>query len=146
MSTRGVHGERNGISINNVGKLWMWNSRKMKYVTFIHNDDVKCFHVVIQGTYKLIMMGHINFKDHALIKRWQVDEKMNVTSRMFEDEKMDEEFQVVVEYVKHQFLVKMNMALVATWKEKKAHKVEKYVKNKMQDWETLVAICQKCIT
>ncbi len=146
MSTRGVHGEQSGINIDNVGKLWMWNDRKMKYVIFIHNDDVKCFHMVIQGTYKLIMMGHINFRDHALIKRWKVDEKMNVTSRMFKDEKMDEEFQTIVEYVKHQFLVKMNMALVVTWKEKKAHKVEKYVKNKMQDWETLVAICLKCIT
>jgi SUMO ligase MMS21 Smc5/6 complex component len=33
------------------------------------------------------MMGRINFKDHALIKRQQVDEKMNVTSKMFKDEK-----------------------------------------------------------
>ncbi len=32
---------------------------------------------------------------------------------------MDEEFQALVEYVKHQFLVKVNMALDATWKEKK---------------------------
>ncbi len=37
---------------------------------FIHNDDAKCFHVVVQGTRKLIMMGRINFKDHTLIKRW----------------------------------------------------------------------------
>jgi hypothetical protein len=47
----------------------MWNNRKMKCVMFIHNDDVKCFHVVVQGTHKLVMMGCINFKDHALIKR-----------------------------------------------------------------------------
>jgi hypothetical protein len=32
---------------------------------------------------------------------------------------VDEKFQALVEYVKHQFLVKMNMALDATWKEKK---------------------------
>jgi len=33
------------------------------------------------------MMGCINFKDHALIKRWREDEKMNVTSKKFKDEK-----------------------------------------------------------
>ncbi len=56
-------------------------------VTFIHNDDAKCFHVAVQGTHKLVVMGHINFKDHALIKiRW-VDEKMNVMGGMFKDEK-----------------------------------------------------------
>ncbi len=65
----------------------MWNNRKMKFVTFIHNDDAKCFHVAIQRTHKLVMMGHINFEDHALIKRWWANEKMNVTSRMFKDEK-----------------------------------------------------------
>jgi acyl CoA:acetate/3-ketoacid CoA transferase alpha subunit len=43
--------------------------------------------VVVQGTNKLVVMGRINFKDHALIKRQQVDEKMNVTSKMFKDEK-----------------------------------------------------------
>jgi hypothetical protein len=41
----------------------------MKFVTFIHNDDAKCFHVAIQGTHKLVVMGCINFKDHVLIKR-----------------------------------------------------------------------------
>jgi hypothetical protein len=45
----------------------MWNHRKMKSTVFIHNYDVKCFHVVVQETHKLIMMGHINFKDHMLI-------------------------------------------------------------------------------
>jgi hypothetical protein len=49
----------------------------MKFMTFIHNDDVKCFHVVIQRTHKLIVMGHINFEDYALIKRWWADERMN---------------------------------------------------------------------
>jgi hypothetical protein len=39
------------------------------------------------------------------------------------------------------------MALDATWKEKKTQKVEEYVKkNKMQDWETLVAPHLKRIT
>ncbi len=28
---------------------------------------------------KLVVMGCINFEDHALIKRWQANEKMNVT-------------------------------------------------------------------
>jgi hypothetical protein len=41
----------------------------MKSMMFIHNDDAKCFLVVVQGTHKLVMMGCINFKDHALIKR-----------------------------------------------------------------------------
>jgi hypothetical protein len=59
----------------------------MKSATFIHNDDVKCLHMVVQGTDKLVVMGHINFEDHALIKRWQVDEKMNVMGSMFKDGK-----------------------------------------------------------
>jgi hypothetical protein len=32
-------------------------------------------------------MGRINFEDHALIKKWQADEKMNVRDGMFKDEK-----------------------------------------------------------
>jgi hypothetical protein len=59
---------------------------------------------------------------------------------------MDEEFQALVEYVEHQFLFKVKMAFDAAWKEKKAHKVEKYMKNKMQDCEALVVFCLKCIT
>jgi len=65
----------------------MWNNWKMKFTKFTHNDDVKCFHVVVQGTHKLVMMGCINSKDHALIKRRRADEKMNVTGRMFKDVK-----------------------------------------------------------
>jgi hypothetical protein len=42
---------------------------------------------VIQGTHKFVEMGCIYFDDHALIKRWQVDEKMNVTNEMFKDKK-----------------------------------------------------------
>jgi len=64
----------------------MWNNKKMKYVTFIHNDDAKCFHVAIQGT-QTLMMGSVNFKDHVLIKIQLVDEKMNVMGRMFKDKK-----------------------------------------------------------
>jgi hypothetical protein len=65
----------------------MWNNWKMKFVAFIHNDDAKCFHVVIQGTHKLVVMGYINFEDHALIKRRWASKKLNVTSEMFKDEK-----------------------------------------------------------
>jgi hypothetical protein len=59
----------------------------MKFATFIHNDDAKCFHMAVQRTHKLVVMGHINFGDHALINKWQVNEKMNVTGGMFKDEK-----------------------------------------------------------
>jgi hypothetical protein len=41
----------------------------MKSATSIHNDDMKCFHVVVQETHKLVVMGCINFEDHALIKK-----------------------------------------------------------------------------
>jgi len=44
-------------------------------MTSIHNDDVKCFHVVVQETHKLVVMGHINLKDHMLIKRQWVGKK-----------------------------------------------------------------------
>ncbi len=64
----------------------MWSNRNMKFTTFIHNDDAKCFHMAVQGANKLVVMGRINFKDHALIKKW-AEEKMNVTSKMFKDEK-----------------------------------------------------------
>ncbi len=59
----------------------------MKFVMLICNDDVKCFHVTVQWTHKLVVMGCINFEDHVLIKRWRVNEKMNVTGRKFRDEK-----------------------------------------------------------
>jgi hypothetical protein len=65
----------------------MWSNQKMKFVTFIHNDDVKCFHVAIQRTHKLVVMGCINFEDHALIRRQRANEKMNVTRGMFKDKK-----------------------------------------------------------
>jgi hypothetical protein len=47
----------------------MWSNRNMKFTTFIHNDDAKCFHMAVQGANKLVVMGRINFKDHALIKK-----------------------------------------------------------------------------
>jgi hypothetical protein len=59
----------------------------MKSATFIHNDDVKCFHVAIQGTHKLVVMGCITFEDHVLIKKQLVDEKMNVMGRMYKNKK-----------------------------------------------------------
>ncbi len=59
----------------------------MKSVAFIHNDDVKCFHMVVQRTHKLVVMGHINFEDHALIEIQWVGKKKNVIRGMFKDEK-----------------------------------------------------------
>jgi hypothetical protein len=59
----------------------------MKFATFIHNDGTNYFHVAIQGTHKLRVMGHINFEGHVLIKRWQANEKMNVTNGIFKEEK-----------------------------------------------------------
>jgi hypothetical protein len=59
----------------------------MKFVASIHNDDMKCFHVAIQATNKLVVMGHINFEDHALIKKQHASKQMNMTSKMFKDEK-----------------------------------------------------------
>jgi hypothetical protein len=41
----------------------------MKSIALIHNDDVKCLPVIIQETHILVVMGRINFKDHALNKR-----------------------------------------------------------------------------
>jgi hypothetical protein len=51
--------------IYNVGRLRMWSNWKMKSVALIHNDDVKCFHMVVQGTHKIVVMSCIN----ALIKK-----------------------------------------------------------------------------
>jgi len=41
----------------------------MKSTMFIHNDDIKCFHMAIQGTHKLVMMGRIDFENHVLLKK-----------------------------------------------------------------------------
>ncbi len=64
-STKGVHGERSGVNIDSVKRLWMRSNWKMKFMTFTHNDDVKCLHVAVQRTHKLVVMGGINFKDDA---------------------------------------------------------------------------------
>jgi hypothetical protein len=47
----------------------MHNSQKMRFGAFVHNDEVTCFHVVVQGTQQMVVMGLHNFKDDALIKR-----------------------------------------------------------------------------
>jgi len=65
----------------------MWSNWKMKSTTFIHNDDANFFHMGIKRTQKLVVMGYIDFEDHALVKRWRVSEKMNVTGRTLKDEK-----------------------------------------------------------
>jgi len=36
----------------------------------------------------MVVMGYINFKDPALIKRWQVGKKMNVMGGKLKDEKI----------------------------------------------------------
>jgi hypothetical protein len=61
--------------------------RKMKYESFIHNDDTKNLHVAIQRTQKMVVMGCINFEDHVLIKRHWVGDKMNVMSGKFKNGK-----------------------------------------------------------
>ncbi len=58
----------------------------MRSQVFIHNDEVTCFHVVVQGTQKMVVMGHHNFKDEALIKRWWAGQKMNGISKKVKDE------------------------------------------------------------
>jgi hypothetical protein len=47
----------------------------MKSAMFIHNDDVKHFQVAVKGRHKVVVMGHINFKDHVLIKGHRADKK-----------------------------------------------------------------------
>jgi hypothetical protein len=51
------------------------------------HPDMKCFHIVVQGTHKIVLISCINFEDHALIKRQRADKKMNATSERFKDEK-----------------------------------------------------------
>jgi hypothetical protein len=59
----------------------------MEFEALFFNDEVKCLHVVVQGTHKLVVMGHINYKDHVLIKKRWVSKKMNATAGKFKDEK-----------------------------------------------------------
>jgi hypothetical protein len=55
--------------MDNIGRLGMWNNWKMKFEVLIHNDEEKCFHVVVEGTQKVVVMGYINFTNEALIIR-----------------------------------------------------------------------------
>ncbi len=64
----------------------MWNNQKMKSKVFIHNDDVKCFHVAIQGTQKMVVMGRNNVEDEVLIKIWWASQKMNEMNKKLKDE------------------------------------------------------------
>jgi hypothetical protein len=43
--------------------------------------------MVVQRTFKLVVMSRINFEDHELIKRQWVGKKMNVMGGMFKDQK-----------------------------------------------------------
>ncbi len=74
-SIESIHGEQGGLSTINVRRLRMWTNHKMTSKTLIHNDDVTCFHMVVQGTQKMVMMGDINFEDQALIKTKWVGKK-----------------------------------------------------------------------
>jgi hypothetical protein len=58
----------------------------MRSKVFIHNDEMTCFHVAMQGTQKLVVMGCHNFKDEALFLKQWVGQKMNGTSGRFKDE------------------------------------------------------------
>jgi hypothetical protein len=61
---------------------------------------------------------------------------------------MDEEFKLLLEYVdhEHQLLGKVVMGLKTTWKERRAQKIDEYVKKKIQDWEVSVALHMEQIT
>ncbi len=51
----------------------------MRFEMFIHNDEVTCFHMVIQGTKKVIVMDRHNFKDEELVKKQKATQKTNET-------------------------------------------------------------------
>jgi hypothetical protein len=87
-SAEGVQGEQGGVIKSNEGRLEMWSDQKMRSMMSMHNDDMKCFKMVVQETNKLVVMGYINFKDHALIKRQWTSNKMNVMGRISKDEKL----------------------------------------------------------
>jgi hypothetical protein len=58
----------------------------MRSEAFIHNDDVTCFHVAVQGTQKMVVMGSHNFEDEVLIKRRRASQKMNGMGGKLKDE------------------------------------------------------------
>jgi hypothetical protein len=84
----GVHGEQGGVNVTNVGRTWMWSNQKMRCTALIHNDDARGFHMAVRGTHKLVTRGHINFEDHALIKRWGPSKNMNAMADKFKDERI----------------------------------------------------------
>ncbi len=47
----------------------------MEFEVLIHNDEEKCFHVALQETQNVVVMGYINFVDEALIRRWWTSKK-----------------------------------------------------------------------
>jgi hypothetical protein len=59
----------------------------MESKVFIIDENVKCLHVIIQGTHKMVMTSRINFEDHALIKRWWVGKKMSAIGGKLKDKK-----------------------------------------------------------
>jgi hypothetical protein len=58
----------------------------MESKVLIHNDEEKCFHVAVQGTQKMVVMGYINFVDEALIRRRWTSKRMNVMGGKLKDE------------------------------------------------------------
>ncbi len=46
-----------------------------------------CFHVVIQGSQKVIVMHYHNFKNEALIKKQWSAQKTNETNKKLKDQK-----------------------------------------------------------
>jgi len=59
----------------------------MKFEAFIHNDEVTCFHVVVQGLQKVIVMDRHDFKGEALIfKKWAT-KKTNEMNKKVKDKK-----------------------------------------------------------
>jgi hypothetical protein len=59
---------------------------------------------------------------------------------------MYEKFKALLEYVKHQLLGKVVVGLEAISKERRAQKIDEYVKKKMQYWEARAAPHMEQIT
>ncbi len=76
-STKEIQGEQWKVIKTYLCKLQMQNNQKMIFEVFIHSDEMTCFHVVVQGTQKVIMTSHCNFKDRELIKRQWATQKTN---------------------------------------------------------------------
>lgn len=61
---------------------------------FIYNDEVKCFHVAIHGTQRVIVMGHHSFNYRGLIKRKWVTQKTNKMGRKLMDKNKQGNFRM----------------------------------------------------